>query len=137
MVKPTRWRRRRTSRYALRRSVRNHVRRLDRLCIRNLPGYRPCPDDFSQALTAFARAIRAHRRLARLAPEFFDSTEIDRLAHRRKADAEWMAMWEPALEKVYGPSPPGEPRHNPLNDPPQPPKSARTRRAVEREFDNW
>ncbi|HSU54674.1 MAG TPA: hypothetical protein VLT36_11500 [Candidatus Dormibacteraeota bacterium] len=136
MVKP-RLRRRQTCRSSVRLNVRNHVRRLDRSCIRNLPGFHPGPDDFSQALTAFSRAIRAHRRLARLAPEFFDSTEMDRLAHHRKDDAEWMAMWEPALNKAYGPPPPGEPRRNPLDDVPQPPKSPRTRRAVEREFTNW
>src|SRR5262245_7576986 len=109
-------RRRRGCRPALRRHIRNHARRLTRLSIRNLPGFRPGPDDFSQALTAFRRAIRAHRRLARLSPEFFDSTEIDRLAHRRKADAEWMALWEPALNSVYGLSPPEELRRDPLAD---------------------
>lgn len=139
MVKsPTRsWRQRRTSRSTLRRSVRTHVRHLDRSCIRNLAGFRPGPNDFSQALTAFTRAIRAHRRLARLAPEFFDSTEVDRLAHRRKADAEWMALWEPALNKAYGLPPPGEPRHNPLDNLSQTPRSPRTRRAVDREFAAW
>src|SRR6267378_3656762 len=47
------------------------------------------------------RAIRAHRRLALLAPEFFDSTEINRLEQRRKEDAEWRAIWEPALKRIY------------------------------------
>src|SRR5215813_4523153 len=100
MVKSPSSRRRRTSRLARRRNVRSHVRRLHRLCIRNLPGFQPGLPDLSQALTAFTRAIRAHRRLARLAPEFFDSTEVDRLAHRRKQDAEWMALWEPALNRI-------------------------------------
>jgi hypothetical protein len=137
MVKPTLRRRRKASRPTLRRNVRSHVRRLDRLCIRNLPGFRRGPDDLAQALTALRHAITAHRKLARLAPEFFDSTEIDRLAHRRKADAEWMATWEPALNQDYGLPPPEEPRRNPLADLPEPPKSPRTRRAVEREFASW
>src|SRR3954468_11481229 len=129
MVKPGSCRRqRRMSRFMLRHNARRHVRRLDRLCLRNLPGFHPGPDDFSRALTAFTHAIRAHRRLARLAPELFDATEIDRLAHRRKADAEWIASGEPALNQVYGTSFAEEPRRNPLDDVPQPPKSPRTRR---------
>jgi len=139
MVKPLSrpCRHRAASRSGLRRNFRIHVRRLTRSSIRNLPGFRPGPDDLSQALTAFRRAIHAHRRLARLAPEFFDATEIDRLAHRRQKAAEWMALWEPALNAAYGPSPPGQSRSDPLEDLPQPPKSRRTQRAVEREFADW
>ena len=54
---------RRTRRTALRRTARS----LNRSSLR---GRRRGPDDLSQAFTAFARAIRAHRRLARLAPQF-------------------------------------------------------------------
>jgi hypothetical protein len=102
-----------------------------------LVGFQSGPDDFSQALTAFTRAIRAHRRLARLAPEIFDATEVDRLARRRKEDAEWMALWEPALNQAYGSSPDERPLSDPSADLPQLPKSPRTLRAVEREFDSW
>src|SRR6516225_9204258 len=90
------------SRRLLQRTLRPHARRLHRSCIRNLPGFRPGLPDLSEALAAFTRAIRAHRRLARLAPEYFDATEAARLAHHRKQDFEWMALWEPALERVYG-----------------------------------
>jgi hypothetical protein len=83
------------------------------------------------------RAIRAHRRLCRLAPEIFDSTEVDRLAHRRKQDAEWRAVWEPALTDVYGPSPPEESHCDALANQSQLPECARTRRVIEREYTNW
>jgi hypothetical protein len=102
-----------------------------------LAGFRPGPDDFAQALTAFTRAIRAHRRLARLAPEFFDSTEVDRLARQRKEDAEWMAIWEPALNRIYGSSPGEKSARDPSANLPQWPKSPRTNRAIEREYDSW
>ncbi len=130
-------RRRDASRSVVRRHVHYHMRRLNRPCLRNLPGYRRGPDDLSQAITAMNRAIRAHRRLCRLAPEIFDSTEVDRLAHRRKQDAEWQAVWEPALIEVYGPSPPEESRRNALVDQPQLPRCARTRRVIEREYAEW
>jgi hypothetical protein len=95
------------------------------------------PDDFGQALTAFSRAIRAQRRLGRLAPAFFDSTEVNRLQQRRKEEAAWRAVWEPALESVYGPD-----QNAPAPDPslPQTPKCSRMRHAVERELaslDRW
>jgi hypothetical protein len=101
-----------------------------------LSGFKRGPDDLSQALTAFTRAIRAHRRLARLAPAFFDSTEINRLAQRRKEDAEWRALWEPALERAYGSAYVGPPPDS-FAEIPAPPKSSRTRRAVQRELDSW
>jgi hypothetical protein len=100
------------------------VRRLDR---NGLRGRRRGPDDFSQALTAFGRAIRAHRRLARLAPRFFDSALIDREAFNRAEQRRWMALWRPVLAKVYGVQPqPPDP-----DDflPPLPP--LRTQRAVD------
>jgi hypothetical protein len=124
-------------RSALRRNIRGSLRRLNRPGVRNLFAPLPGPDDFSQALTAFTRAIRAHRRLARLAPEFFDSTEVDRLARRRKEDAEWRALWEPALNRVYGSSPDEKLACDPSAELPQWPKSPRTNRAIEREFASW
>jgi hypothetical protein len=64
----------------------------------------------SQALTAFARAVRAHRRLARLAPSFFDSAVCDREAENRAQTRRWMATWEPAIARAYGvdPNPPDD-----------------------------
>ena len=124
-------------RSALRRNIRSQWQRLNRSSVQNLSGSAHGPDYFAQALTAFTRAIRAHRRLARLAPEFFDSTEVDRLARQRKEDAEWRAVWEPALNRVYGSSPDEKRACDPSADLPQLPKSSRTRRAVEREFASW
>ena len=113
--------------------ARRIIRRATHSCLRPFAGYRRRPDDLAQALTAFTRAIRAHRRLARFAPEFFDSTEINRLEQLRKEDAEWRAMWEPALKRIY--------RADHVAPPPDPsqglpsrPKCSRTRRAVEREL---
>ncbi|MGZ5507671.1 MAG: hypothetical protein ACXWKH_14955 [Limisphaerales bacterium] len=121
----------------MRRHVRHHVHHLNRTCLRNLPGFRPGPNDLSKAITAYNRAIRAHRRLCRLAPEVFDSTEVDRLAHRRKQDAEWQALWEPALNAVYGPSPPDKPNRHLLSDLSPLPRCARTRKVIEREYAEW
>ena len=70
-----------------------------------LRGRRRGPDDLSQALTAFGRAIRAHRRLARLAPRFFDSAVRDREAENRAERRRWMATWEPYIAKAYGVEP--------------------------------
>jgi hypothetical protein len=58
----------------------------------------------SQALTFFSRALRCHRRLAKLAPSFFDPVVVHRGARVRDDRMRWGAEWERALEKVYGPS---------------------------------
>ena len=84
-------------------------------------------------MTAFNRAIRAHRRLAKLAPQFFDATTINRLELQRKEDAEWMALWEPVLIRVYGPQPTKQ-APDPFADTFPLPKSPRTLRAIEREY---
>jgi hypothetical protein len=130
------WRRRQLSQVPHRRNVRRSVRYPYRSCIRNLPGFRRGPDDLSQALTALRRAISAHRKLARLAPEFFDATVMNRLERRRKADTEWMALWQPALDEVYGPTPGGSRPRDPSRDSPRLP-GPRTIRAVERELAAW
>ena len=94
-------------------------RSLNRRCLR---GRRRGPDDWSQALTAFNRAIRCHRRLARLAPRFFDPAVVDREAYNRAEQRRWMALWEPALAKVYGTEPKPSAPHEDL--PPLPPPHA-------------
>lgn len=111
-------------------------RKLDRARVRSLPGHRRGADDLSQALTAFGRAIRCRRRLARLAPRFFDSAVVDREAREQEERRDWMETWRPILDKVYGPATDAdrraevEPDHAPLPGP-------RTLRAVERELDGW
>ena len=129
-------RRRRISRALVRSRVRRCSRFDYRPSIRNLSGFHAGRRDLSRALSAFRRAIHAHRRLAVLHPEVFDATESERFDRRRAADAEWRAMWEPALNKVYGTSG-GNNWPNPLDDFPEPPRSSRTRRAIEREFAAW
>src|SRR5262249_9197573 len=136
MVKsrPRLTRRRDASRSLLRQHVRSCARRLNRSCLRNLPGFRRGPDDLSRAIAAYNRAIRAHRRFSRWAPEVFDGSEVDGLAHRRRQDAEWRAVWEPALTAVYGPPPPEEPHCDLLLDLSPLPRCARTLRVIEREY---
>jgi hypothetical protein len=79
--------------------MRRAFRNCNRRCLR---GRRRGPSDFNQALTAYRRALRANRRLARLAPQFFDAAVIQREAENRAERRRWMATWEPALAKVYG-----------------------------------
>ena len=132
MVKSMRRRTRSFSRPPSRPCARPTTRRPFHSCLRYFAGYRRRPNDLSQALTAFSRAIRAHRRLAKLAPHLFDATEMNRIEQKKKEDAEWRAMWEPALDKVYGPSThkwPEPAYHMPL--------SPQTRRAVDRHYDLW
>ena len=92
--------------HAYRRITRSTLRRPVRCLNRSsFRGRRRGPDDLSQALTAFGRAIRAYRRLARLAPHFFDTALRDREALNRAEQRRWMALWEPALARVYGTEP--------------------------------
>jgi hypothetical protein len=56
-------------------------------------GCRRGPDDFTQALSAFRRALRTHRRLARLAPSFFDPAVVERERENRAEQRRWMALW--------------------------------------------
>jgi hypothetical protein len=97
-----------------------------------LPGHRRGPDDLSQALTAFRRAIRCHRRLARLASSFFDATVVNREERHRAERLRWRALWKPALDKVYGVEPDLSPPIPETDLPPLP--SRRTQRVVEREL---
>jgi hypothetical protein len=126
---------RRNARSTLRRALRRPLRRLDGSCLRALLGHRRGPDDLAQALTAFTRAIRCHRRLARLAPRFFDATVADREARQHAERRRMRELWAPALDLVYGPGP-DRPLANAEADlPPLP--SRRTQRAVERELAAW
>src|SRR3954467_7129029 len=112
--------------------ARGITRRPYHSCLRGFAGYRRGPDDLAHALTAFNRAIRAHRRMAKLAPHLFDATETNRIEQRKQEDAEWRALWEPALEKFYGPSTEKLPEtvyHMPL--------SPRTLRALGRHHALW
>ena len=83
-------------------TLRSPFRCLNRSVLR---GRRRGPDDLSQALTAFGRAIRAQSRLARLAPSFFDSAVRDREAENRAEQRRWMATWEPYIARAYGVEP--------------------------------
>jgi hypothetical protein len=88
------------------------------------------PDDLGHALVAFRRALRAHRRLARLAPSFFDSMVVERERREREDQRRWMAEWEPVLARVYGsePQPPSPEQELPPLPPP------RIQREAEREL---
>jgi hypothetical protein len=91
------------------------------------------PDDLGTALACFRRAVTAHRRLARLAPRFFDLTVVERERQENQARRRWMESWEAAFIKVYGPGP-----RPPSPAPELPPLPApRTQLAVQRELDAW
>ncbi len=107
--------------------MRRRGRCLNRRCLR---GRRHGPGDLSQALTALGRALRAHRRLARLAPSFFDSAVVDREAENRAERRRWMATWEPFIARAYGgePHPPKADNELPLLP------SPRIQREVERKL---
>jgi hypothetical protein len=107
-------------------------RRLSRSCLRRAISRRHGPDELSKALTAFNRAIRCHRRLAKLAPRFFDSAVVNQEIRDRAERERWRAIWEPALNKVYGLDP-NTRSHDPSDELPRLP-SARTQRVVEREL---
>jgi hypothetical protein len=119
---------RKTTRLTVRRPIRN----LDRHCLRGRCG----PSDLSQAFTAFGRALRAHRRLARLAPRFFDSVVVERERLHRAERRAWMKTWEPAFEKVYGPTPAAERAAWEQNDQPRLP-GPHTQQVIERELAEW
>lgn len=91
------------------------------------------PDDLGTALACYRRAIAAHRRLARLAPRFFDSAVVDRQRREHEAQRQWMDSWRPAFLKVYGAEP--EPLPPAPELPPLPPP--RIQAAVERELAAW
>jgi hypothetical protein len=114
---------RKTTRLILRHPIRNRNRR----CLR---GRRRGPGDLSQALTALGRAVRAHRRLARFAPSFFDSAVVAREAENRAEQRRWMASWEPALAQAYG----GAPRSPGLTHELPPLPSPRLQREVDRQL---
>lgn len=111
-------------------------RRVDRPHSRCLPGFTRGPDYVMQAIAAFRRALRAHRRLARLAPSQFDYAVVERERQQREEQRHWLASWEPALRKVYGQPSPSELQADSEAD--RPPKlHPRTQRAMEREWANW
>lgn len=123
---------RKTVRSATQRINHRLNRKLDRSCLRRAISGRQGPDELSQALTAFSRVIRSHRRLAKLAPRFFDPRVVDQEIRDR---AEWLRRRPvilAALDKVYGPDPDTR-SHDPSDElPPLP--SMRTQSVVEREL---
>ncbi len=107
---------------------RQHFRRLIRTAVRLR--WR-APDDLGTALAFYRRAIATHRRLARLAPRFFDSAVVDRERRDQEARRRWIDSWKPAFIKVYG----AEPAPLPDELPPLPP--SRIQAAVERQLACW
>ncbi len=107
---------------------RQHFRRLIRTAVRLR--WR-APDDLGTALAFYRRAVVTHRRLARLAPRFFDSAVVDRERRDQEARRLWIDSWKPAFIKVYG----AEPAPLPDELPPLPP--SRIQAAVERQLACW
>lgn len=124
---------RRATRCTSRRLARRNLRPRARFISRNPVGKGRGPDELSQALAAFRRAIRAHRRLAKLSPEFFDSAVVDREARERAEQRRLMESFEPLLEKYYGPASESQRLADAVAQFPALP-GPRTRRVVEREL---
>lgn len=120
----------------LTRSVKiNATRRLNRVRVRNLPGHRRSPSDLSQALSALTWAIRSHRHLARLDPSHYDATVMAREAREREERRRWMAEFQAALVKVYGPEAAAAAEWQAgLGEEPAPVLNLRVQRAIEREW---
>ncbi len=95
-------------------ATRQHSRRASRTGVRRR--WR-APETLGTALAFYRRAITVHRRLARLAPRFFDSAVVDRERRDHEARRRWMDSWTPAFIKVYG----AEPAPLPEQLPPLPP----------------
>jgi hypothetical protein len=119
-----------------RRTFRRLNRCVVRLNVHCTPDRWRGPDELSAALSAFRRAIHCHRRLARIAPRFFDATVIAREEYERAARLRWLQSWEPAIAKAYG--------HDPdpaalaaLVAAPPPKPSLRTQRVLKRELAGW
>lgn len=85
-----------------RRCSRRLSRPLGRRLTRRLGGREP--NHLAQALAAFRRAARAHRKLIKLAPERFDHAVRARLAREREAEDRQDAEWAKAIARVYGTS---------------------------------
>jgi len=83
------------------------------------------------ALAFYRRAIAAHRRLARLAPRFFDSAVVDRERREQEARRRWIDSWKAAFIKIYG----AEPAPVPDELPPLPPP--RIQAVVEHQLARW
>lgn len=89
------------ARHLTRRLTHGNTRRL----IRRI-GRGPRANHLGQALGAFTRAVRAHRKLIKLAPQFFDAAVARRKAADRAEREALHAEAIVALEKVYGSDPP-------------------------------
>ena len=128
------------------RNLRSLNRRLTRHATR-MAGGGPRPravNHLAHALLAFQKAIRARRRLMRLAPHVFDSAVVDREAAAQAQAAVIQAGCEEALTKIYGPAAPSPPIDAPSTDAPTSvlcpplspwPRSRRTRQAIARAMD--
>ena len=105
------------TRYLNRRLGHSLTRRCARRTVRRV-GRGPRVNYLAQALTAFNRAVRARCRLARLAPEIFDSAVVSRREAALEARRQLMAELEPAFAKVYGTTadPPPEKLHHAQTD---------------------
>ena len=117
-------------------SCRSLNRRLDRRLNRTAPrrltrGRCPC-DYFAIALNAYTRALRAWRRLMKLAPRIYDIGVVDHEERQRLDRLEQRKKWEPALRKAYG-IPDSTPLEVNEYKPPIMPANPRTRRVIERE----
>lgn len=114
---------RKTTRPPAQRLNRPLSRSLAHSCLRRVIPRRRGPDELAQALTAFRRALRCHRQLARLAPRFFDTAVVNQEALEAAERCRWMALWEPVLNQAYGLPPDTPSTEATLDLPPLPTRS--------------
>ena len=111
---------------------------MNRFCIRSLSGRFRAENYIGRALAAYGCAIRAYRRLMKLAPRFFDSAVVDRETAERQRQRAQRQQWGPILDRVYG-VPPSESTW--MKDPdhlaPAIPESPQTCRAIELQLEQW
>jgi hypothetical protein len=99
---------------------------------------RPAPPNYlSAALAAFARAIRAHRRLMNLAPDRFDYGIVRQNRLAREKEEQRMAKWEAVICKVYGLTELSPEAARALRPQVVKKTNPRTARVIERELENW
>ena len=100
---------------------------------------RPAPPNYlSAALSAFGRAIRAHRRLMKLAPDRFDYGIVRQNRLAAEKEEKRLAEIEAMVRKAYGVGPPSAESPRILKPHIVAKKTnPRTARVIDREVESW
>ncbi len=114
-------------------------RRLSRFTTIVLHGRRRLvtPNYWHSAVRCFKRAVRCHRRLIKLAPARFDYGLVQARLHQAEMERPKHEKWEAALAEVYGPQAAIVYRRMIESKDAEPRISKASKRAIQRELDNW